>query len=93
MPVARRPRAHDAGARDDARCVASVGSPHVDDPERVAFYRERAARAATRPARRDFDERSGRLLRMLAWGLGLGAGESESFDAFFAALWRERGGP
>jgi len=61
---------------------------HVDDPERVQFYGD-ALTATTAPRLADVDERHGRLLTMLAWGLSSGQGGFTSVDAFFAALWRE----
>jgi hypothetical protein len=62
---------------------------HIDDPERVTLYLA-AARddAAPRPSSRD--ERTRRLLTMLAWDLGSGDSGVGSLDAFFEALWRER---
>jgi hypothetical protein len=62
---------------------------HVDDPERVAFYREILG-AMRAPKEANFDERGRRLLRMLAWGLGSATTGHESLDAFYAALSRER---
>src|SRR5205823_4906834 len=61
---------------------------HVDDPERVAFYRELVIRP-TPPREDDFDERQRRLLTMLAWGLGSGAAGGGSVSDFFADLWQE----
>jgi len=61
---------------------------HVDDPERVAFYR--ALLSATEPPREaDLDERQRRLVTMLGWGLGSGAGTHDSLPAYFSSLWRE----
>ncbi|NLT06075.1 MAG: DUF3427 domain-containing protein [Solirubrobacterales bacterium] len=60
---------------------------HVDDPERVALYREILGAAAP-PRLEAQDERRRRLLTMLAWGLGSGPGD-ESLDTFFEALWQE----
>jgi superfamily II DNA or RNA helicase/HKD family nuclease len=62
---------------------------HIDDPERIAFYRE-VLLADRAPGGADFDERGRRLLRMLAWGLGSGTTSHEGFDDFYGALWRER---
>jgi hypothetical protein len=61
---------------------------HVDDPERLAFYRS-VLSADTAPRGGDMDERHSRLLTMLGWGLGSGAGMHDSLSDFFAALWRE----
>lgn len=61
---------------------------HVDDPERVAFYRELLQRSAA-PREDAFDERHRRLLTMFAWGLGSGTAVADSVSEFFVALWRE----
>jgi hypothetical protein len=62
---------------------------HIDDPERVEFYRDALA-SVTAPQLAGFDERHRRLLTMLAWDLGSGDGRHASVDDFFAALWKER---
>jgi superfamily II DNA or RNA helicase/HKD family nuclease len=62
---------------------------HVDDPERVDFYRAVLAET-TAPQVGVVDERHRRLLTMLAWDLGSGDRRHVSLDDFFAALWRER---
>ena len=82
-----------APARDpalEARALRALGRlTHLDDPERVAFYR--AVLGAERPpAPAQADERHRRLLTMLAWGLESGATGARSLDAFYEALWRER---
>lgn len=62
---------------------------HIDDPERVAFYR--AVLGAQHPPRLEaFDDRQQRLLTMLAWALGSGTSGVRSVDEFFAELWHER---
>lgn len=61
---------------------------HIDDPERVEFYRDVLAGDAP-PREHDSDVRRQRLLTMLAWGLGSGSSAAESLDAFFVRLWRE----
>jgi len=61
---------------------------HIDDPERVAFYREQIL-ASSPPRERDLNERHKRLMTMLAWGLGSGGAGHEILADFFEALWRE----
>jgi superfamily II DNA or RNA helicase/HKD family nuclease len=61
---------------------------HIDDPERVVFYRE-VIQAASPPRDRAFDERHRRLLTMLAWRLGSGNAGTESLSNYFGALWAE----
>lgn len=74
----------------ESGALGAVGRlTHVDDPERVGFYRsvlgvDRAPRLAAA------DERNRRLLTMLAWGLGSGRSEFESVDEYLAAIWQER---
>lgn len=81
-----------AGADDEVfeeRTLKALGRlSHLDDPERVEFYGD-VLTAARSPRLGDHDERSGRLLTMLAWGLSSGQGGFDSVDTFFAALWRE----
>lgn len=73
----------------EARALKAFGRlTHVDDPERVSFYRD-LLRADRPPRAATLDERHRRLLTMLAWGLGSGAGGHDSLDAFFSAFWRE----
>lgn len=61
---------------------------HIDDPERIEFYRD--ILSAEAPPRLDqFDARKGRLLTMIAWGLGSDAGYA-SLDEFFNAIWPEQ---
>jgi superfamily II DNA or RNA helicase/HKD family nuclease len=73
----------------EQRSLRALGRlTHVDDPERVAFYRE-LVRRATPPREDDFDERQRRLLIMLAWGLGSGAAGGGSVSDYFADLWTE----
>lgn len=60
---------------------------HLDDPERVAFYR--TVLAAAGPPQPASDERHRRLLTMLAWDLGSGAPHA-SLETYFSALWREQ---
>jgi superfamily II DNA or RNA helicase len=58
---------------------------HVDDPERVAFYREVLGRAAPPSAR---NERQRRLLAMLANALFTRGHGLRDLDGALAALWR-----
>jgi hypothetical protein len=61
---------------------------HIDDPERVAFYRTVLASEGA-PNEDALDERNRRLLTMLAWGLGSGASGHTSLTHYFRTLWRE----
>ena len=79
-------RAADLGF--ETRTLRALGRlTHLDDPERVAFYRSILEHGE--PPRLDrHDERHRRLLTMLAWGLGSGP-PHESLDDYFAGLWAE----
>jgi superfamily II DNA or RNA helicase/HKD family nuclease len=73
----------------EQRSLRALGRlTHVDDPERVGFYRELLNRPRP-PREEEFDERHRRLLTMLAWGLGSGAGAEGSVSDFLAAFWPE----
>ena len=61
---------------------------HIDDPERVGCYRE-LFQAEDSPGEDDLDERSRRLLTMLAWGLGSGGSGHLNLSGYFASLWPE----
>jgi hypothetical protein len=62
-------------------------SLHVDDPERVRFYRGLMDRTEA-PTTGDFDARQQRLLWMLLWGMwGLGR-KFQDLDAGLRELWR-----
>ena len=61
---------------------------HIDDPERVQFYRD-ALTSDSAPTENDVDERQRRLLTMLAWRLGSESSGATSLDVYFRALWRE----
>jgi superfamily II DNA or RNA helicase/HKD family nuclease len=79
------------GGADDGfetRTLRALGRlTHLDDPERVAFYRSILEHGE--PPRLDRqDERHRRLLTMLAWGLGSGPPHA-SLDDYFAGLWAE----
>ncbi len=71
----------------EAEVLTTLGRlTHIDDPERFRFYSDTLRSAATPSL--ETDERSRRLLTMLAWGLGSGNGH-DSLDRFFDALWAE----
>jgi len=73
----------------EGRTLKALGRlTHLDDPERVALYLDVLSNNAP-PNEAAFDQRRRRLLTMLAWGLGSGAGGHASLDAFFNSLWRE----
>lgn len=81
------PAAHDSDL--EARALRAIGRlTHIDDPERVAFYRG-VLGAAHPPRLTAFDERERRMLTMLAWGLQSERGGHVDLDAFFAAVWKE----
>ena len=61
---------------------------HIDDPERVAFYRESLARSSIRRGRADLDERQRRLLLMLHYDLWGTRRTFADLDASLRALWR-----
>jgi superfamily II DNA or RNA helicase/HKD family nuclease len=85
-------KATPSAADDDleARSLRALSRlTHVDDPERVAFYRGLLANDS--PPREDaLGERHRRLLTMLAWGLRSGAAAQDSLSEYFSALWREQ---
>jgi superfamily II DNA or RNA helicase/HKD family nuclease len=86
---AGRSTSQPSDAEVEARALKAISRlTHVDDPERVAFYRELLERDRP-PMESSLDPRRRRLLTMLAWGLGSGAGGSSSLDEFLASLWRE----
>jgi superfamily II DNA or RNA helicase/HKD family nuclease len=73
----------------ETRTLQALGRlTHIDDPERVAFYRA-LLRSELPPSAEDLDERQRRALTMLAWGLGSGASDHSSLARYFATLWRE----
>jgi superfamily II DNA or RNA helicase/HKD family nuclease len=77
-------------AEFEARCLKAIGRlTHIDDRERVAFYRE-ALQAPHPPSLGQSDPRQRRLMTMLAWSLESGSGEHDSLDGFLGRLWRER---
>jgi superfamily II DNA or RNA helicase/HKD family nuclease len=74
-----------AEERDLLRAVRRL--LHIDDPERVAAYREWLT-AATPPRESDVDERQRRLLLMLHYDLWGTRRTFADLDASLAALWR-----
>ncbi len=62
---------------------------HVDDPERVSYYRQ-LLEADGPPEPDDLEDRFRRLLTMAAWGLGSGRSASTSLSEYFTSLWREQ---
>ena len=73
----------------EASALRAIGRlTHIDDPERVSFYRDALGHAEP-PQVAEQDERSRRLLTMLAWGLG-SSDQWQSLDSFFADLWAEK---
>lgn len=75
-------------AKDEQALLRAVRrSLHVDDPERVRFYRALMDRTEA-PRTADFDARQQRLLWMLLWGMwGLGR-KFEDIDTGLRELWR-----
>lgn len=73
----------------ESRSLRAIGRlTHVDDPERVFFYRELLA-SNTPPGDASLDERQRRLVTMLAWGLGSGNSGHNTVGQYLAALWPE----
>ena len=90
------PGAPTAGASDpdlEQRTLRALGRlTHIDDPERVAFYRDLLVRDAAASQSRSSTNARRRLLTMLAWGLGSGASAEDSLDDVLRrALARGRG--
>ena len=78
-----------ADAELEARTLRALGRlTHIEDPERVAFYRD-LLRIDKAPHEDTLDERRRRLLTMLAWGLGSGASAHASVSDYCASLWLE----
>lgn len=74
----------------EERTLKALGRlTHLDDPERFAFYRDLIT-ADLPPNQDDLDARHRRLVTMLGWGLGSGAGAHETLPGYFTALWREQ---
>jgi superfamily II DNA or RNA helicase len=61
---------------------------HIDDPERIEFYRGVLSDSEP-PTADSLDERRRRLTKMLAWDLGAGASPYSSLDDYYLALWLE----
>jgi superfamily II DNA or RNA helicase/HKD family nuclease len=72
--------------RQTLRAVSRL--THVDDPERIDFYRA-VLLDPKPPAVVSMDERRRRLLTMLAWDLGSGTSAYSSLDDYYLALWLE----
>ncbi len=74
----------------EQRTLRALGRlTHLDDPERVGFYR--TILASSEPSNASaLDERRRRLLTMLAWGLGSGSGTHTTLEGYLAAVWDER---
>jgi superfamily II DNA or RNA helicase len=74
----------------ESRVLRAVGRlTHVDDPERVGFYRGLLL-ADEPPDLARLDERHRRLVTMLAWGLGSGATPHASIEQYLRAVWVEK---
>ena len=89
----RRDAGHTAPASSDTeferqtlRALARL--THIDDPERIEFYRGMLLESDP-PSAGSVDERLRRLLTMLAWDLGSGSGPYSSLDDYYLALWLE----
>lgn len=73
----------------ETRSLQALGRlTHVDDPERVEFYRD-VLSSESPPRLEQLDERNLRLVTMLAWGLGSGTSDHASLNDYFEALWDE----
>ena len=89
----RRDAAQTTPAASDAefelQTLRAIGRvTHVDDPERIEFYRGVLSEPEP-PTVASVDERRRRLLTMLAWDLGAGASPYASLDDYYLALWLE----
>lgn len=73
----------------EARLLRAIGRlTHIDDPERVGFYRSLLTEANV-PSLATLDERRQRLATMLAWGLGSGFTSHASVDEYLIATQAE----
>jgi superfamily II DNA or RNA helicase/HKD family nuclease len=82
------PNATDADfERQTLRAINRV--THIDDPERIAFYRS-VIDESEPPVAGVLDERHRRLVTMLAWDLGSGSRGFSSLDDYYLALWLEK---
>ena len=89
----RRDAAQTSAAPSDAdferQILRATGRlTHIDDPERIEFYRGVLSEPEP-PTAASFDERRRRLMTMLAWDLGAGASPYSSLDDYYLALWLE----
>lgn len=82
VPGAADPKIEAAALKAVARLT------HIDDPERVALYRELLSFDAA-PALAQLDTRAARLVTMLAWGTGSGSSNHPSLQSYLDALWCE----
>jgi len=87
----RRDAGHTTPAPSDAdferQTLRAMGRlTHIDDPERIEFYR--SVLSNFEPPKADsLDERGRRLRTMLAWDLGAGTSPYSSLDDYYLALW------
>lgn len=89
LRAARKPVPVATDPELEARALRAAGRlAHVDDPERVDFYR-RILLAGRPPDLGSLDERERRLLIMLAWRLRSGGSGRDTVSDYLAALWRE----
>lgn len=73
----------------ERQALRAVGRlTHIDDPERIEFYRSVLLEPEP-PTPDSLDERRRRLLTMLAWDLGSGSSVYSSLDDYYLALWLE----
>ncbi len=88
--AAGQPTARASDEQFEARSLRALSRlTHIDDPERVAYYRELLDGQAP-PSIDRLDERRTRLLTMLCWGLGSGDSRHDTLSHYLEALWRER---
>jgi hypothetical protein len=87
---AGRPTARAADASNEAHLLRALRRMrHIDDPERVRFYRHILAEPSP-PNWSDYNLRTKRLLLMLGWSLwGSRGSQFASIAAAYDALWRE----
>jgi hypothetical protein len=89
----RRDAGHTTPAPSDddfeRQALRAIGRlAHIDDPERIDFYRS-ALLESEPPTAASLDERHRRLLTMLAWDLGSGGSQYSLLDDYYLALWLE----
>jgi superfamily II DNA or RNA helicase/HKD family nuclease len=91
----RRDAGHTTRSPSDAdfehQMLRAIGRlTHIDDPERIEFYRT-VLLDSEPPTAASMDERRRRMLTMLAWALGSGTSAYSSLDDYYLALWLEQG--